>query len=156
MSLRVNLLIQRVVRSKAIPSDALLRRYARAALLPLEGKVALTLRIVSEAESQQLNHDYRKKNKPTNVLSFPFEAAPDFSTPYLGDVVICAKVVQKEAQEQGKKLNHHWAHMVVHGCLHLLGYDHIKSRDAEEMETLEREVLAALNIPDPYLINHTP
>ncbi len=153
MSLRVSLAIQRAVRSKTIPSDTLLRRYARAALSPLEGKVALTIRIVSENESQQLNAQYRGKDKPTNVLSFPFDAAPDFATPYLGDLVICAKVVQREAKDQQKKLNHHWAHMVVHGCLHLLGYDHIKNRDADEMESLERRLLDGLNIPDPYVIN---
>jgi probable rRNA maturation factor len=150
MSLRLSMTIQRAVRSTLIPSDALLRRYARAALAPLEGKVALTLRIVSEAESQQLNGQYRGKNKPTNVLSFPFDAPPDFVTPYLGDLVICAKVVQREAKEQQKKLPHHWAHMVVHGALHLLGYDHIKNSDAEEMEALERDILALLKIPDPY------
>jgi probable rRNA maturation factor len=156
MTLRVSLSIQRVVRSKSIPSDTLLRRYARAGLAQLDDKIALTIRLVSEAESQQLNARYRGKDQPTNVLSFPSEAAPDFATPYLGDLVICAKVVQKEAKEQGKKLNHHWAHMVVHGCLHLLGYDHIKNRDADEMETLERSILAELNIPDPYLINSEP
>jgi len=154
MSLRLSLTIQRAVRSKTIPSDALLRRYARAALAQFDGKLALTLRIVGETESQQLNGIYRNKNTPTNVLSFPFDAAPDFAIPYLGDLVVCAKVVQREAAEQGKKLNHHWAHMVIHGCLHLLGYDHIKNQDADEMEALERTILAQLNIPDPYAIEH--
>ena len=159
MSLRLSLSVQRASRRKDIPSDALLRRWARAALLHDDdyavGKCELTIRIVNEAESQALNHDYRGKDKPTNVLSFPFEA-PEFVVPsavsshYLGDLAICAGVVAAEAKEQGKPLNHHWAHMVVHGVLHLLGYDHIKNAEAERMEALERTILASLKIPDPY------
>lgn len=159
MSLRLSLAVQRASRRRDLPSDALLRRWARAALLHDDaagsGKQELTLRIVNDAESQALNRDYRGKDKPTNVLSFPFEA-PDFadaigvSNHYLGDLAICAGVVAKEAAEQGKPLNHHWAHMVVHGVLHLLGYDHIKSAEAEQMEALERTILASLKIPDPY------
>ena len=159
MSLRLSLAVQRASRRKDIPSDALLRRWARAALLHddelADGKAELTVRIVNDAESQALNRDYRGKDKPTNVLSFPFEA-PEFAMPsavsnhYLGDLVICAGVVAAEAKEQDKALNHHWAHMVVHGVLHLLGYDHIKNAEAERMEALERTILASLNIPDPY------
>ncbi len=159
MSLRLSLDVQRASRRQDVPSDALLRRWARAALLHdaghAEGKAALTIRIVNEKESQSLNRDYRGKDKPTNVLSFPFEA-PDFLLPadvsnhYLGDLVICAGVVAAEAKEQAKLPNHHWAHMVVHGVLHLLGYDHIKNADAEQMEALERTILASLKIPDPY------
>ena len=159
MSLRLSLDIQRASRRKDLPSDALLRRWARAALLHdadyADSKAALTIRLVNEAESQQLNGDYRGKDKPTNVLSFPFEM-PDIGMPlpvsnhYLGDLVICAGVVAAEAKEQNKALNQHWAHMVVHGVLHLLGYDHIKNAEAVRMEALERTILASLNIPDPY------
>lgn len=159
MSLRLSLDIQRASRRRDLPSDALLRRWARAALLQIAalkpaqlagGKCELTIRLVNDAESQALNRDYRGKDKPTNVLSFPFEAPPAVSNHYLGDLVICAGVVAAEAVEQDKALNHHWAHMVVHGVLHLLGYDHIKNAEAERMEALERTILATLKIPDPY------
>ena len=110
----------------------------------------LTIRVVDADESQQLNHDYRQKNKPTNVLSFPFEAPPGIDLNLLGDLVICAQVVADEAKAQSKPLKHHWAHMVIHGTLHLLGYDHINDDDAKEMESLEVALLAKLNIDDPY------
>lgn len=112
----------------------------------------LTIRITGSEESQQLNHEYRGKDKPTNVLSFPFEAPPEVPLPLLGDLVICVEVVEQEAKEQNKPLNHHWAHMVIHGCLHLLGYDHITDNEAEEMESIETELLAQLKIADPYTI----
>ena len=114
----------------------------------------LTIRLVASDESQQLNHEYRGKNKPTNVLSFPFEAPPEVPIPLLGDLVIAVPVVAEEAREQGKTLDAHWAHMVVHGCLHLLGYDHIKDDEAEIMENLEREILAGLGFDDPYSEEH--
>lgn len=113
----------------------------------------VTIRIVSPEESQSLNHQYRGKNKPTNVLSFPFESPPEVPLPLLGDLIVCAQVVADEAKEQGKALQDHWAHMIVHGSLHLLGYDHIDDEEAEEMEALEIELLAALNIQDPYNID---
>lgn len=122
---------------------------------------SLTIRLVDDPESQQLNHDYRGKDAPTNVLSFPFELPPGIDDPevnaLLGDLIICAPVVAREAAEQGKPVAHHWAHMVVHGTLHLLGYDHIDPAEAEIMESLERRILATLDIPDPYwLENHLP
>ena len=110
----------------------------------------LTIRIVDADESQQLNHDYRQQDKPTNVLSFPFEAPPGIELNLLGDLVICAEVVANEAQQHGKQLFDHWAHMVSHGTLHLLGYDHINDDDAEQMESIEIQLLAKLNIDDPY------
>ena len=109
--------------------------------------------IVDEEESAALNSRYRGKRGPTNVLSFgtePPAAAIDGELLPLGDLVICAAVVQREAREQGKPARAHWAHMVVHGVLHLKGFDHEKARDAEVMEAREREVLAALGFPDPY------
>ncbi|MBV1960310.1 MAG: rRNA maturation RNase YbeY [Oleibacter sp.] len=111
----------------------------------------LTVRLVSEEESQTLNHEYRGKEKPTNVLSFPFDAPPEVPIELLGDLIICIDVVEREADEQNKTTEAHWAHMVVHGCLHLLGYDHIKDDEAEEMEALERTILASLGYSDPYL-----
>lgn len=110
----------------------------------------LTIRVVDEAESQQLNHEYRGKDKPTNVLSFPFEAPPGIEMNLLGDLVVCVQVVEQEAEQQKKALEHHWAHMIVHGTLHLLGYDHIEDNQAEEMESLEIQLLAKLSIDDPY------
>jgi probable rRNA maturation factor len=110
----------------------------------------ITIRLVNPDESQQLNHQYRHKNKPTNVLSFPFEVPDGIELNLLGDLVICAHVVEQEADAQNKALFDHWAHMVIHGCLHLLGYDHINDSDAQEMETLEIAILAKLSINDPY------
>ncbi|OWL91073.1 rRNA maturation RNase YbeY [Halopseudomonas aestusnigri] len=111
----------------------------------------LTIRLVDADEGRQLNSTYRGKDYATNVLSFPADLPPELDLPLLGDLVICAPVVAREADEQGKPLLAHWAHMVIHGCLHLLGYDHIEDADAEEMEALERELLAELGIADPYL-----
>ncbi|MCL1123823.1 rRNA maturation RNase YbeY [Shewanella surugensis] len=110
----------------------------------------LTIRIVGNEESQQLNFDYRGKDKPTNVLSFPFEAPPEIELPLLGDLIICAPVVAQEANAQNKTLQAHWAHMVVHGCLHLLGYDHIDDAEAEEMESLETQIITQLGFANPY------
>ena len=110
----------------------------------------LTIRLTDEEESQALNSEYRGKDKPTNVLSFPFEMPPGIPLELLGDLIICVSVVEQEAQEQAKTTEAHWAHMVIHGCLHLLGYDHIKDDEAEEMEALERDLLASLGYPDPY------
>lgn len=110
----------------------------------------ITVRIVDEPESQQLNNCYRHKNKPTNILSFPFEVPPQITSDLLGDLVVCLPVVTREAKEQGKVLVNHWAHMIIHGTLHLIGFDHIHSEDANAMESLEVSILAQLNVPDPY------
>lgn len=110
----------------------------------------MTIRIVDEAESHELNLTYRGKDRPTNVLSFPFECPEEVDLPLLGDLIICRQVVEREAEEQGKPLLAHWAHMVVHGSLHLLGYDHIEDDEAEEMESLETEIMTGLGFEDPY------
>ncbi len=110
----------------------------------------ICIKVVDEQESQSLNHQYRGKDKPTNVLSFPADV-PDFvASDHLGDLAICSQVVALEAAEQHKSVNDHWAHMTIHGVLHLLGYDHIVAADAETMEALEISLLAATGIPDPY------
>ena len=111
---------------------------------------------MDEAESRQLNRDYRGKDSPTNVLSFPFEAPPQVASPLLGDLVICAPVVADEARDQGKPLLAHWAHMVVHGVLHLQGYDHQTDAEAERMEEIECRILQNLHFPNPYSILKTP
>jgi probable rRNA maturation factor len=136
-----------------LPDEEQLQRWVLAALedhCDLE-EPELTIRITDEAESRELNNEYRGKDYPTNVLSFPFEAPPEVPIPLLGDLVICAPVVFREASEQGKTAEAHWAHMVIHGCLHLLGYDHINDDEAEEMENIERHIMANLGFADPYL-----
>ncbi|MGQ0586310.1 MAG: rRNA maturation RNase YbeY [Gammaproteobacteria bacterium] len=138
--------IQRAV--KGAPSPAQLRKWVAAALGRQRGEV--TVRIVGPAESRRLNRRYRKKDQPTNVLSFPYDDPAPGRQRVLGDVVICAAVVNREAREQGKRPAAHWAHMVVHGALHLLGFDHIEPADARVMEGRERAILARLSFPDPY------
>ena len=109
------------------------------------------VRIVDAEEGQTLNRDYRNKDYATNVLSFEADIPPGLlDIPLLGDLVICAPVVEREANEQGKNLQAHWAHLVIHGCLHLQGYDHLEDDEAEAMEALERQLLAQLGYPDPY------
>ena len=146
--------VQRAATGAGVPTPAELRKWARAALTAnVRGE--LTVRIVTERESAELNGRYRGKAGPTNVLSFRAESpaveAPGELLPF-GDVVICAEVVAREAREQGKPLAAHWAHMVVHGALHLQGYDHENRRDAGIMEARERAVLDDLGFPDPYSI----
>ncbi|MET0028480.1 MAG: rRNA maturation RNase YbeY [Candidatus Thiodiazotropha sp.] len=138
-----------------VPGDELLQQWAEAALEPGRDEVELVIRLVDEAESQQLNRDYRGKDKPTNVLSFPFEAPDVVPVSLIGDLVICVPVVAREAEQQHKSLSAHWAHMVVHGVLHLQGFDHQTEPEAERMESREREILHGLNFPDPYLEEHT-
>jgi probable rRNA maturation factor len=111
----------------------------------------ITIRLVDSDESQALNREYRGKDKPTNVLSFPFEAPEHVTINLLGDLVICVPVMAHEAKEQNKDVMHHWAHLIVHGCLHLLGYDHLDEGEAEAMEAREIAILAKLSIDDPYL-----
>jgi probable rRNA maturation factor len=146
--------VQNAARGAGVPKAAELKRWALHALADdVHGE--LTVRIVDERESEELNSRYRGKEGPTNVLSFAAEAAsaPGGADllPY-GDVVICADVVAREAREQGKPLAAHWAHMVVHGALHLQGFDHENAGDAGIMEARERALLAELGFPDPYSI----
>ncbi|PKM21041.1 MAG: rRNA maturation RNase YbeY [Gammaproteobacteria bacterium HGW-Gammaproteobacteria-15] len=137
-----------------LPSEEQVQQWLEAAILPFQAEAEVTVRIVDNSESQQLNFDYRSKDKPTNVLSFPFQCPPGIELPLLGDLVICAPVVAAEAAEQHKSLQAHWAHMVVHGCLHLLGFDHINDDDAEQMEAEEITILQQLGITNPYLLDN--
>lgn len=137
---------------KGVPAPASFRRWVEAALKGARRRkgTELSIRIVDADEGQSLNLQYRGKDYATNVLSFPVELPPGVDLPLIGDLVICAPVVTREAAEQGKKAADHWAHLTVHGTLHLLGYDHIDDAEAETMEALETRVLAGLGIADPY------
>ncbi|HEY7774159.1 MAG TPA: rRNA maturation RNase YbeY [Marinagarivorans sp.] len=142
--------VQVVCSARDIPTQGQLANWVAAALPADQRHSELTVRIVEPSESQQLNADYRGKDRATNVLSFPSDLPDYIDEPLLGDLVICASVVQHEATEQQKPLEAHWAHMVVHGTLHLLGYDHINDDDAHEMESLEAHILNGLGYPNPY------
>jgi probable rRNA maturation factor len=150
--------------AKNLPDEAQIRQWVEAVLQGRLDEAELGIRIVDEDESAELNQTYRNKPGPTNILSFPFEmpelpeglatAEEDKIPPnLLGDLVICAQVVAREAAEQGKPELAHWTHMVVHGVLHLLGYDHLDPAEAAEMEGLERQILAGLGLSDPYESN---
>lgn len=142
--------IQYAVDADSLPARHEFERWVRSALEAGDNTLELAIRIVDEQEGRQLNSQYRGKDKATNVLSFTFEAPPGIDSDYLGDLVICAPLVQREARQQHKPEKHHWAHMVVHGVLHLRGYDHQLEQQAVEMEALERKILAGLGIQNPY------
>lgn len=133
-----------------LPSEAQVMLWAKTALQGQRSEAELSIRLVDEDESAELNMQYRQKSGPTNVLSFPADLPPELELPLLGDLAICKQVVEREAKEQHKACLDHWAHMVIHGTLHLLGYDHIADDEAEEMETLEIALLKTLNISNPY------
>lgn len=136
------------------PPPAAFERWVRAALAGRRGAAELTVRVVDAAESAALNEAYRARPGPTNVLSFPVSGLPPGAEPLLGDVVVCAPLVAAQAKQQGKEAEAHWAHLVVHGVLHLLGFDHADAAGAAEMETLEVDILGALGYPNPYLTPH--
>ncbi|KES18175.1 rRNA maturation RNase YbeY [Gilliamella apicola] len=133
-----------------LPTEEQIMQWLNVILPQFMDNAEITIRIVDEQESQQLNNTYRHKDKPTNVLSFPFESPIEIEVPLLGDLIICKQVVEAEAKEQHKSLTSHWAHMIVHGCLHLLGYDHILDEEAEEMENIEIDIMQQLGFNNPY------
>jgi probable rRNA maturation factor len=137
-----------------VPDASLFQKWVKASLQQPYTNLEQSIRIVDETESRNLNRDYRSQDKATNVLSFPAEASEYLDYDNLGDLVICAKVVEREAEQQGKALLAHWAHMVVHGMLHLQGYDHITDEQADKMESLEIEILATLGQTNPYSSNN--
>jgi probable rRNA maturation factor len=135
-----------------IPSKESFASWTKAALREERDQAEVVIRLVDESEIQELNREYRNKDKPTNVLSFASNLPAVVDSSLLGDLVICSSVVQHEAMEQGKSEEMHWAHMVVHGVLHLLGYDHQDDSNARTMEQLEREVMASIGFQDPYKV----
>ncbi|CAH6932798.1 endoribonuclease YbeY [Vibrio chagasii] len=151
MSIELDLQLA-VENEQGLPTEQDIQLWLDKTIPQFQESAELTIRIVDTEESHQLNHEYRGKDKPTNVLSFPFEAPPGIELDLLGDLIICRQVVEKEAEEQNKPLLAHWAHMVVHGSLHLLGYDHIEDDEAEEMESLETEIMQAMGFEDPYIL----
>lgn len=151
--MKVVLDLQLASEQPQLPTMADFQRWLDAAILPFQTEAEVTIRVVDAAESRQLNLQYRGKDYATNVLSFPFQCPPGLTLPLLGDLVICASVVATEAAEQQKPLWAHWAHMVIHGSLHLLGFDHINDEDAEEMEAEEILILQQLGISNPYLLD---
>ncbi|GBG15551.1 probable rRNA maturation factor [Novimethylophilus kurashikiensis] len=142
---KLNLAVQYAFKPETVPTRHQFRKWALAAL-GCDAEVAL--RIVDETEGRELNRDYRGKDYATNVLTFPLEDDPIL----IGDIVLCAPVVEKEATEQGKSLEAHYAHLFIHGMLHMQGYDHENDADAEEMEALETQIVTKLGYPDPYRI----
>lgn len=142
--------------SHPAPDDDEIRRTVSRALHSVLGddKREVSIRLLDGDEMRQLNHRYRDRDYATNVLSFPAEFPEELDLPLIGDIAICAPVVNDEAREQGKSTAAHWDHMLVHGVLHLLGYDHENDDEAAVMEALETRVLATLGWPDPYVIDH--
>lgn len=142
--------IQIASTTKNLPSAKAFQHWVNTTIKDQRRQTEVCIRLVDHDEIQALNKQYRGKDKPTNVLAFPADFPKGVDIPFLGDIVICPAVIEKEASEQNKELNAHWAHIVIHGCLHLLGYDHIDSREAEVMETLETQLLSLLGYPCPY------
>lgn len=149
LSRNTEITIQFATRKPAVPRAADIRRWVSAALQD-RPRTQMTVRIVDEQEGSALNEHWRGRQGPTNVLSFPCDGLDDIAPGLLGDIVICAPVVAREASEQGKELQAHWAHMLVHGTLHLLGYDHQHTAEAQRMEHLETDILRNFGYPDPY------
>jgi probable rRNA maturation factor len=142
--------VQLATFARAVPRRPEFSRWVDATLAAEGATGDIAIRVVDEEESRTLNRDYRSKDKPTNVLSFPADLPAEVEPRLLGDIVICAPVVAAEAAAQGKTERAHWAHLVVHGTLHLLGYDHERSPEARRMEARETRILAGLGFPNPY------
>lgn len=140
--------VQQASQSLQLPAEQQFTTWAEAALR--RESAELVIRIVDEEESAHFNAHYRGQTKPTNILSFPFQQPPGMTTDILGDLLACAPVIEREAQQQGKPLEAHWAHIIVHGMLHLQGYDHIAEDEASLMEAEEIAILNGLGIPNPY------
>jgi len=143
--------LQYAVTEVALPEEAQFQSWAKAIDTPGNDSQVVTIRIVNEQEMSALNKQYRQKEGPTNVLSFPAELHDEVDLPFIGDVVICAPIVVNEAHKQGKIEESHWAHMTVHGILHLQGYDHVDEVEAVQMESLEIKIMQQLGFDNPYL-----
>ncbi len=147
----MEIVIQRACALRGLPTNADMRRWLTHAVGRFRPGASLTVRIVDATEGAALNERWRGKQGPTNVLSFPLSGLEDLAPGLLGDIVLCAPVLKAEAAAQGKSIAQHCAHLLVHGALHLLGYDHVTSREARVMERLETGLLAELEFPDPYV-----
>lgn len=146
--------IQRIYQDEGLPTDGQFNGWVDAALSEENQHSEIVIRIVDESESATLNQQYRQKPGSTNILSFTFDAPNNIDLSLLGDLVICAPVVIREAQQQNKAINDHWAHITIHGVLHLQGYDHNDENEAEAMEAREIAILKKFNIDNPYLQEH--
>jgi len=142
--------IQNVSESALVPKQELLQLWVDSVLKDGSQNSEIVIRIIDEQQMAEFNKQYRHKEGPTNILSFPFEVPDDIQSDLLGDLLVCAPVLEKESCEQHKFLEHHWAHIIVHGVLHLIGYDHIDDQGAEEMEALEVRILKTIKINNPY------
>ena len=142
--------VQRIHHADNLPDDTAIQRWVDATLADHGRDTELVVRIVDKAESAELNQLYRHKSVPTNILSFPADLPPELELNLLGDLVVCAPVLAQEALEQHKALHDHWAHIIIHGVLQLLGYDHLDEAEAELMESQEIRILQDLNIQNPY------
>jgi probable rRNA maturation factor len=143
--------IQRIHQTENLPTDNQFSEWVNAALFDENQDSEIVIRVVDEHESAMLNQQYRKKQGPTNILSFPFDPPKSIDLNLLGDLVICASVVEREAQQQNKISSDHWAHITIHGVLHLQGFDHLEEHEAEVMEAQEITILYSLNLNNPYL-----
>lgn len=141
---------QIVSQSKQIPEKTQFQYWVNAVLSDHSEDSEVVIRVVDEEEMIRSNEQYRGEQGTTNILSFAFEAPKGFDSALLGDLLLCAPVIEKEALQQNKPLNHHWAHMIIHGALHLLGYDHVNDTDAQVMEAKEIEILKTIKISNPY------
>lgn len=148
---RIKIFIQPIASNTFIPSRYFLQRWVNKALIKQVTSKQVNIRLVSKKESAKLNSTYRHKKGPTNILSFPFEPPPGISSAFLGDLVVCAALVNQQAKQQTKTRLAHWAHLIIHGCLHLIGYDHIHDKDANKMEAKEIQLLKELGYENPYL-----
>ena len=151
----IEVTVQYAIEMSDLPDEKQFRYWVETALKNLKENAELTIRIVGEKEGTQLNEQWRKSKGPTNVLSFSNEEVSEIAPDFLGDIVICAPVVAREAKEQNKNSHSHWAHMVIHGILHLAGFNHIDPEDADRMECLEINILEKLNYKNPYLSTQT-
>ena len=141
--------VQRKTSISSLPSDQQFEQWATAVLRG-QGEAELVIRLVDQDESRRLNEQFANRNKPTNVLSFPAGLPPSIGLPLLGDIVICAPLVEREAEDQNKTILAHWAHLTIHGILHLLGHDHQSEDEAADMEALETGLVQSFGFPDPY------
>lgn len=142
--------IQLASKSKFIPDQQQFQNWVDAVLTDESQHSEIVIRVIDEDEMIEFNQQYRHKSGPTNILSFPFEAPDSVESDLLGDLLVCAPVIETESKQQNKPLENHWAHIIVHGVLHLIGYDHINDMDAEEMEALEVMILKTITINNPY------